>query len=505
MLGQKINALRGTRALRCLTGFFDGNIYPAVYAVIALVCSFTGFELAFFSVSAAVAVFTTVFCRDTKSLFVPLVLVIYCVSQKHTPQPPYNSDYLYRTSFLIAAGCLLAAVFAAMLFRMIACKGTGNVFRTRTKARWGLFALGAVLVLNGIFYEGYTIGNLLCGIALALSFVWFYVYFYNTLDWTDRTAEYVAKILVIASAVILVQLAKVYIFDGAVTGGSINKNALVLGWGMSNNIGAMLAMFMPAGFYLAYRSRFGAAYYIYGCAVFAGVVLTLSRTSVLVAAAALLACMILLSIRGRHVRFVRIFNAVLAVSLAVSAVVFSEQLAQIFRHYLERGFDDTGRYEIWADGVENFLRAPVFGVGFCTPIAPGWSYGIENWLFPDMYHNTYVQLLACCGVFGAAAYTFHIVQGLILVFKRPTPERIFFFFVIAVLSGMSMADNHLFHIFPALVYSALLALCEKDSEAVSERMRKDAAAPCAVQGNGQDGGLSSAGPEKEEDLQEHVR
>ena len=32
-------------------------------------------------------------------------------------------------------------------------------------------------------------------------------------------------------------------------------------------------------------------------------------------------------------------------------------------------------------------------------------------------------------------------------------------------SGMSMADNHLFHVFPALVYSALIALCEKDSEA----------------------------------------
>ena len=82
-----------------------------------------------------------------------------------------------------------------------------------------------------------------------------------------------------------------------------------------------------------------------------------------------------------------------------------------------------------------------------------------------MYHNTYVQMLACCGIFGVAAYTFHIVQGLILVFKKPTAERLFFFFVIAVLSVMSMADNHLFHVFPALVYSALIALCEKDSEA----------------------------------------
>ena len=473
MLEQKTAALREKKALKALTDFFDGNIFPLAYACLTLICSFVGFELIFFAVTAAVIVFTTLFCRDTKSLFVPLVLFIYGVSQRHTPQPPYNSDYLYSPSFLIAAGCLLGIVLAAMLFRLIAYKGTGNVFRTRTKARWGLFALGAVLILNGIFYEGYTFRNLLGGIALAFSFVWFYIYFYNTLEWKEDTVNYVARLLVLASGVILIQLAKIYIFDGAVADGSINKGALVLGWGMSNNIGGMLAMFMPASFWLAYKSRFGPAFYVFGFVIFAGVFLTLSRTSVLVAAVALLACMILLSIKGRYVRFVRIFNAALLVVLAVCAAVFAEELAQVFRHYLERGFDDSGRYDIWKHGVENFLRAPFFGVGFYTPIAPDWSYNIENWLFPDMYHNTYVQMLACCGIFGVLAYTFHIVQGVILVFRRPTAERIFFFLVIAVLSGMSMADNHLFHVFPALVYSALIALCEKDSEATPGRQKAE--------------------------------
>ena len=171
MLEQKTAALREKKALKALTDFFDGNIFPLAYACLTLICSFVGFELIFFAVTAAVIVFTTLFCRDTKSLFVPLVLFIYGVSQRHTPQPPYDSDYLYSPSFLIVTGCLLGIVLAAMLFRLIAYKGTGNVFRTRTKARWGLFALGAVLILNGIFYEGYTFRNLLGGIALAfLSF-----------------------------------------------------------------------------------------------------------------------------------------------------------------------------------------------------------------------------------------------------------------------------------------------------------------------------------------------
>mgnify|MGYP002797064756 FL=1 len=455
--------------MKAVTDFFESIYYPVAYALLALACSFAGFEIAFFAVRAALSVFSIVFCSDTFSLFVPIVLAVYGVSQRHTPQPPYGSDYLYGTGFLVTMGCLLAVVFAAMVFRMVAYRGTGNVFRTRAKLRWGLFALAAALVLNGIFSEGYTAMNLVFGIVMALSFVWFYIFFYNTAQWNGGTAVYIARVLAIAAAVIFIQLTEVYIFDGAVTDGAINKGSLVVGWGMSNNIGGMLAMFMPAFFYLAYRQRFGWLWYLGGFACFGGVVLTLSRTSVLVAAAALVVVMVLLSIKGRHRKFVRIFNIALVAALAVLCIIFSDKLAEIFRYYLDRGFDDSGRFEIWENGWKNFLRAPVFGAGFLTPIAPGWSYNIENWLFPDMYHNTYVQLFACCGVVGVAAYTFHIVQGFILIFRHPTPERIFFFFVIAVLSGISMADNHLFHVFPALVYSALLAACEKDSEAEEAR------------------------------------
>ena len=168
MLNEKMMRVGEKPVLRHILQFFDGNYYPLIYAVLVLVCSFAGFELALFAVTAAIILFTTLFSKDTKSLIVPLVLVVYGMSQRHTPQPPFSSDYLNRPYFLITTGCLLALVFAATIFRMIAYKGQGNVFKTRTKARWGLFAMGAVLVLNGVFYSGYTIANLICGIAIAL-------------------------------------------------------------------------------------------------------------------------------------------------------------------------------------------------------------------------------------------------------------------------------------------------------------------------------------------------
>ena len=450
--------------MKAVTDFFESIYYPVAYALLALACSFAGFEIAFFAVTAALAVFTLVFCSDTKSLFVPLVLAVYGVSQRHTPQPPYGSDYLYGTGFLVSMGCLLALVFAAMIFRMVAYRGTGNVFRTRAKLRWGLFALAAALVLNGIFSEGYTAMNLVFGIVMALSFVWFYIFFYNTAQWNGGTAVYIARVLAIAAAVIFIQLAEVYIFDGAVTDGAINKGSLVVGWGMSNNIGGMLAMFMPAFFYLAYRQRFGWLWYLGGFACFGGVVLTLSRTSVLVAAAALVVVMVLLSIKGRHRKFVRIFNIAAAVCGIVALIVLWDKVREFFAVFFERGFSGSGRFFIWQCGIDNFLRAPVFGVGFYEPISPDWSYNIENWIFPDMYHNIFIQMLASCGIVGALALCVHLAQVVFAVKKRPDAESLFCIAILLGMLGMSMLDNHLFHVFPAAAYSVFLLLSEREGE-----------------------------------------
>lgn len=462
MIYEKICKAREYPAVQTLLAFFDGEIFPVVYAVLTLLCSFLGFEIAFFALTAVIFWFVTLFGKDSKPVIAPLVLFIYAISQRHTSQPPYSSDFLYGVPFL-ATSCTLAAItFALFLFRLIVYPSTDSVIKGKPVMRWGLLALAAALLLNGAFYSEYTFSDFLLGAAIAFSFVFFYVYFYHTLIWRDTTALSVARVLTLACAVIMLQLAEMYLFDGVIVDGSIDKDKIILGWGMSNNVGGMLAMFLPAPFYLAYREKHGWLYYLLGLLVFLGVVLTCSRTSVLVGAIILLVILVLLAIRGKNVCAIRIIDVVLAVCAVVACVVFRDKLAELFEHYIERGFDDTGRFEIWAHGWNNFLKAPLFGVGFYTPIAPDWSYNIENWLFPDMYHNTFVQMLASCGILGAVAYSFHVCQGLYLCFRKPTSERLFFFFVIAILSGMSLADNHIVHVFPALVYSMLLAFCEKD-------------------------------------------
>ena len=475
MIYEKIQKIQSQPVMEKILRFFDGNLYPLIYAALALICSFTGLEVAFFVLTAIVVVFTAIFSKDSKPLIAPLVLVVYSVSQKHTPQYPYNSDYLYRTSVLATMGVLLAFIAAAFVFRMIVYKGQKNIFKSKAIALWGTIAFGAALVLNGIFYKGYHYYDLLLGIALAVSFVFFYIYFYNTLEWNKETGIYVAKILIVACGVILIQLAEMLIFDGVIENGTINKHILNLGWGLSNNVGGMLAMFMPACFYLSYKADAGwksGLYYAFGFVVLLGVALTLSRTSLLVGGVALVAIMILMSIRGRHVKMVRIFNIVLIACGIIFCIVFADKLVELFEHYIDKGFDDSSRFQIWKNGLLNFLKAPIFGVGFYTPIAPDWSYNIENWFFPDMYHNTIIQMIASCGVVGILAYIFHVAQGVVLMFRRFSIERLFYFFVVFVLSVMSLLDNHIFHFFPALVYSMLFAVAERDFENTPEKLKE---------------------------------
>lgn len=470
---QKIKRIRALPGISVLLKFFDGNLYPIFYAVLALICSFVGIELIFFILTACIVVFTAILSNDSKPLIAPLVLVVYGMSQKHTPQHPYNSDYLYRTYILITMGVLIVLVAAAFVFRLVVFKRK-NVFKTKTVARWGIFAFGSALILNGLFYKEYIFGNFILGLVLALSFVFFYIYFYNTLDWDRKTGIYIARIMAVACAVILIQLAETLIFDGVIKDGTIDKHILNLGWGMSNNVGGMLTMFMPACFYLAYKSEKiwqCILCYAFGFVVLLGVALTLSRTSLLIGGVALLAIMALMSIRGRYVKIIRILNIVLIVCGIVLCIVCSDRLAELFEHYLDKGFDDSSRLFIWKNGLNNFLKSPVFGVGFYTSIAPDWSYNIGNWFFPDMYHNIVIQMLATCGIIGGAAYLVHCIQGFVLFFRKISVERLFCFFVIFLLSAMSMLDNHIFHVFPALIYSMLFAVAERDYEDRAERMK----------------------------------
>ena len=388
MLQEKFSAVAERSALQRILAFFDGKIYPAVYAVLALLSSVLGGEIPLFIVTALAIVFVCLFAKDTRSILVPLVFVMFGMSWKHTPQPPYRSDFLTQTYFYVILGVLGALVLAAFLFRLIVWRGAHNFFKEKSAFKWGLIALCAALLLNGAFFAGYVPSDLLLGALFAFSFLGMYIFFFNTLEERKGLHLYAAYLLTLACAVIFLQIVYILLFGGVVENGSINKDFFVSGWGMSNNIGGYLAFFLPACFYCSVKVRRGWILYVLGFVFFGAIVFTQSRTAILVGGIAVVCMAVYLSIvKSPQRKFIRIFNLVCLAAVIVGATVLWEEIVRLFAVIFDRGFDDSDRFFIWESGLKNFLRAPVFGVGFYEPIAPDWSYNIENWLFPDMYHN----------------------------------------------------------------------------------------------------------------------
>ena len=94
-------------------------------------------------------------------------------------------------------------------------------------------------------------------------------------------------------------------------------------------------------------------------------------------------------------------------------------------------------------------------------MSPEWSQvaGFTDF-FPPRWHNTWVQLLACCGLAGAAAYGFHRVQTLLLFRGKPEAEKVFIGLSLAALAVASLLDCHFFNLGPGMVYAMALAFVE---------------------------------------------
>lgn len=459
----RIRQIANLPAMRAILSFFDSLWFPAAYAVLALVSSFTGMEIAFYAITAAIVVFTSVFSRDSKPLLVPVFMGVYAVSRVHAPQPPVESDFFYNRGVQIYLLCLGAAFISCLIFRFIVFPQDRNFFK-ESKLRLGIILMAAAFLLNGVFFGGYKIADLPFGLLTALSFFALYIYFYNTLYIGEGTGRYVGRLLVMTAGIIFLQLCKIYIFDGVVSGGSVNKDNIITGWGTGSDIGGMLAIFLPACFYIAYTCRrFGFIFYVLGFVFFAGTLLTFSLTSVLVGGAVLIAAAIYLSVKRSPVRrFARIFSIAVIVACAVLAAVFRDLLYDFFAVFLERGLGDTDRLGLWSNGIRNFLRAPLFGAGFFG--SPENLQNAANRLLPEMYCNIFIQMLASCGIFGLIAYIVHILQAAFAVRRDPTSESMFYIAVLVSIFAMSLSENFIFRVFPAMVYSVFLLLSEREGE-----------------------------------------
>ncbi|MBQ3214978.1 MAG: O-antigen ligase family protein [Oscillospiraceae bacterium] len=308
--------------------------------------------------------------------------------------------------------------------------------------------------------------NLLFSLIQCVAVMGMYFLFSGTVKWSETPKYYLAWVGTCAGLVVLPQLLENYVsgrvfMEGT---GTMDRELIFAGWGMHNNIGGMMAFMLPFPFYLAMTRKRSWIYNILGTVLMLGVVLSCSRTSMLVAAVVYCLCAVMLLRRKEERKANLLVYGIIAGIVVLFCVIFFKKLMEIFALFFEELFIMSERDNLVGFGFKQYQQHPIFGGSFF----PQGEYVPWDWstseafssFFPPRWHNTIIQMLASCGIVGLVCYLVHRYQTVkLLVINRSIEKRFILLFMIS-LTVCSLMDCHFFNVGPVLFYSMALAFAE---------------------------------------------
>ena len=187
-------------------------------------------------------------------------------------------------------------------------------------------------------------------------------------------------------------------------------------WGDSNGVAATFILFLPVALAWAFASEKRKHYWIYmgiAALMVALIVCTQSRSGLI----GLVVSLAVLAFFSRSpLRVVRIVTI-----LAIAALPFATQqyIGRMNTMAGDEAFQSSAsdRITLWKAGLYIFADNPLVGTGFLTFPEAKMNYEDRFMYLEDMFresifradnkkvtHNTYIQLLSDCGLFGAAPF-----------------------------------------------------------------------------------------------------
>ena len=481
MLTEAFPRLQGQRAVLLVRNFFRSGWFAAL-AVLLMACSeIFGLEIFVIYAYLFFGLLIVLFADDMLGV-VPMVCCGYMLFSAENNPGKFPDSLFGQPAGKLALYYAIAVIAVMLVGRLVSMLFDGEK-RGVPKLTAGYALLGAAYLLGGAFSPYYDGRTVFMGFVQIAALCGFYFYFYFTVRWENVPKGYLPMVVTAVGVGMLAEVIAMYFGEGVINpDGTVNRGALYTGWGIYNNVGCMMAMCMPAPVYFAVKRKNGWIFTILGTLFLLGVMLTQSRGAMLFGCVVYLACVAVTLVGSKKQE--RIWHAVvygaLLVALVICAIVFREQLRDLFASVIGQGLNDSARFNTWKACWERFLEYPGFGVGFYK--TPG-TILTENGMYTEFIdgtpdgsflalraHNTFFQLIATGGTFALAAYLAHRVQTLIVCFRRPSTEKTVAALCVASLLLTSMTDCHLFNFGPGLMYSILLVFGEK-----SEQMKTSSA------------------------------
>ncbi len=460
----KLNASKAAEIMRTV---LSSKYFPFLTAAFTLASYYLGWDVALFYYIALTGISMLFLLDDITPVLHLFLFMSVSISLINTPSTSMgNSDYYHRPEIYIQIFTIVGLFIAAAICRLVKTVVKGK-FKI-TPVFFGVCGFAFILIINGIFTADYKPKNLLFGFILAACILGIYSVFKDNVKLDANGFEKIAYSFIAFSILLLIELIVAYATtEDLFVNGTINRYNLIFGWGVYNTYGVMLLMCVPAPIYLAVHKRWGFVYTVYSFILFVALFFSCSRQTMVGGIVIYPLCIGMLFTKSKN-RFANICVLLGAATVGlILAGFYHEQVLNFFKAILENLIVDgelngSGRTKIWREAIEYFKKSPIFGAGFFVQFSYNGNSGLG--FIPLMCHNTVLQLLSSCGIVGLIAYLIHRTQTVISFFRKITLQRCFVALSILSILIICMFDNHIFNIFPTIIYGALTAIFEKSEK-----------------------------------------
>ena len=311
------------------------------------------------------------------------------------------------------------------------------------------------------------------GIIEAVCYFFIFIFFYTGFkkENTSELVKYFTYISALIAVLLILQVANLYVStEGLISGGAVIKEKILFGWGIWNTAGACLTVLIPMCFLGVMNNKYPVLYFAVATLTLGAAVLTLSRNAILFGTFFYFVSLLICIFKGRNKKLLLIAAVCFVALGAVFAVLAWDKLVALLSDVINRGFSDNGRFELWSAGIQNFLKAPIFGSGF---FALANDEFITTNFTPELAHQTFIELLGAAGVVGLLCYAIYRAFTLVPFLKRPSFVKTMLLLSVLVLLAESLIDNFIFHFHHTFHYSITLAIAFR----LYEQEREEPLAP----------------------------
>ncbi len=451
--------------------------YPAFLAILCFISGTNDYKvyIPIMWLLLTFHLFSVLFADDKKVFLTSLLMLYFALGQDYDPSSFYqsNGDMLANMDKRALPHLIVICMFGvgSLLLRLVFDGSLWKALKRRKSFTWGIIAMDAAFLLNGVLGADQRTDNFAVGALLAMGFTVVYLLVSAIIEDSEDPVTYACQVTLAVAYNALMQIsvsaARLIELDALIIDPSnnniINRMYLNLGWGVCTVVGGIFVLGIPAAMYLA-KNRRASWFYFFSCPLFIiGTIVINARTSMAVAIVAFALCSVVACIWGKNCKYIRWYSAimVLAVILLIVCLVncSSDTIDQLMQLLRLKDSDDPIRQGLWENGIDDFISSPIFGIGFNNGGYPE-GLGTENF-YSNMYHCILIQIPAAMGIFGCVAFLIHIYEMATLFFKRLSIDKMFMLMIPLMILGMSLLDNFFFYLHFQLFYGAFMAISEK--------------------------------------------